>query len=358
MQLLELRIDHLRNILAAKLEPDTHLNLIYGKNGSGKTTLLEAVYLIATAKSFRSQQHRHLVHHDHSELTLFARVNQQQQRHQIGIAKSSQGTRLHIDGDTVQSNAELARLFACQLINQNSFQLIDAGPKQRRRFMDWGLFHVEPTFYELWKRYFHILKQRNSLLKQNKQAIAFSAWNEQLSLVAQQIDGLRNTYIEQFMPIFNEIYPLLGAQAGVTIEYASGWDTDQSLKATLEADFQQDSRKGFTRSGPHRADIQIKLNRHAAEQALSRGQQKILVAALQLAQARHFYLHSKQHCVLLIDDLAAELDTDHQAAFMQVLSSIGGQVFMTATDADQAIMKHWDSKKVFHVEHGNVKEVI
>lgn len=359
MYLRQLRIQHLRNIASANLEFDPSLNLIIGENGSGKTSLLEAIYLIGTAKSFRSQSHQHIIQGQSEYLLVFARLlDEAGQLTQIGIEKSHKGTRLHINSRPSQSSAELASHLALQLVNQSSFQLIDQGPRLRRRFLDWGLFHVKPRFFDCWKRYYHVLKQRNSLLKQHKPATQLDAWNLQLAQLADELGQYRHRYIEELTPIFVNYLQRLGNQQTISLRYSPGWNESRPFLDVLQEDRIRDSRKGFTHSGPHRADLGVFCENMTAEQRLSRGQQKTLVTALQLAQAEHLHRSTGKYCIVLVDDLAAELDSEHQRLFIEALADSGSQVFITATDADEAITALWPTKKVFHVKRGNFTEVV
>ena len=258
----------------------------------------------------------------------------------------------------MMEKAELARQLALQLVNQSSFQLIDQGPRLRRRFLDWGLFHVKPTFFECWKRYYHVLKQRNSLLKQHKPVAELGSWNLQLGRLAEELGSYRNEYIQELTPVFMTYLNRLGNQQPINLRYYAGWDEKKAFSDVLEADLEKDRRKGYTHSGPHRADLSILSDKQPAEQRLSRGQQKTLVTALQLAQAEHLQMTTGKYCIVLVDDLAAELDTEHQRLFISALAASGSQVFITATDADEAITSLWPSKKVFHVKRGNFSEVV
>jgi DNA replication and repair protein RecF len=126
----------------------------------------------------------------------------------------------------------------------------------------------------------------------------------------------------------------------------------------LTDNISKDRLKGFTNYGPHRADIFIRVNAQSAQTCISRGQQKTLVALMRLAQAMQFTEATKKTCVLLYDDLAAELDTQHRKLILSVLSSMDIQLFITAIDVSQIDLSAWKVKKKFHVEHGQLKDLI
>ena len=138
----------------------------------------------------------------------------------------------------------------------------------------------------------------------------------------------------------------------IDIEYKRGWPLDKELTDLLEANLQKERLKGYTYYGPHRAEVLIKVNGQSAQTCISRGQQKTLVALMRLAQAMQFSLVTDKSCVLLYDDLAAELDYTHRNMILSVLSSMDIQLFLTAIEKEQIDLSNWSDSKLFHVEHG------
>ena len=227
------------------------------------------------------------------------------------------------------TTSQLAYALPCQIFYSDLFQIIDAGPSVRRSLLDWGLFHVKHNYLPLWKEYKRVLKQRNALLKQHAPFAHFVPWDKQLSLLANQLHSFREEYFMQWELEFITVLTEL-CQLDCTINYYKGWDKKNSgkeLEQILLESFAADNQKTYTQFGAHQADILIEVNQNKAKQVLSRGQQKIILIALRLAQANLL----QQECLYLIDDLPAELDEIHQKKLMEYLAQRNGQYVITST---------------------------
>lgn len=326
--LTELNIHNLRNIATARLHFHPQLNLFYGENGSGKTSLLEAIYLLSTGHSFRTREISPLVREGESTLTVFARTSTNET---ISIQKAiAEPTQVKLNTQSCYSSSELAHFLPAQVFYQDIFQIIDAGPSVRRTLLDWGLFHVEQSYHSLWKNYRLVLKQRNALLRQNANAQQFIPWNKQLVVLAVELDKLRTSYFNQWLTEFQNILPKL-TDVPCSISYYKGWDrkeTGKDLETILQEQLSQDLNRQYTHSGAHQADILFDLSSKKAKKLLSRGQQKIVLIALKLAQANLV----RNQCIYLFDDIAAELDAHHFSRLVQLLPEIRGQIFLTVLD--------------------------
>lgn len=339
MSIAHLQITNLRNIQSARVNCHPHLNFIIGENGSGKTSFLEGIYLLSTGHSFRSREISPLISNGQSSLTMFAQTFE---NHQISVQKSLQEpTRVLIDHLPCASSSIMSRLLPVQLLYQTLFQIIDAGPGARRSVLDWGMFHVKQHYLTLWKEYKRVLKQRNQLLKQNAAQSYFIPWNKLLSDLAEELHLLRQNYFFELLPIFHSILAELST-IPCTLNYFKGWDkrkTNRSLLEILDANFEMDRARQFTQQGAHQADLFIETDNFSAKQALSRGQQKIVLIALKLAQT-HFL---SKPCVFLCDDVMAELDNFHQKSLLNKFYNTNGQFFITSTTELNLESKQIDS---------------
>ena len=166
MSLAELRIEDLRCIESAALEFSPELNLIAGENGAGKTSILEAIFLLGRGRSFRTRSSERLIRHGQAKLTVYGRTDDSPSR-QAGIEIAADGgTRARINGERRSIRLlELSAVVAVQAIDPEIHKLVDQGPERRRRWLDWLVFHVEPSFGVHWARYNRALKQRNAALR-------------------------------------------------------------------------------------------------------------------------------------------------------------------------------------------------
>jgi DNA replication and repair protein RecF len=351
MQLTGLELYHLRNIAQARLEPAAGLNVIAGPNASGKTSLLEAIYLLGRGRSFRTRCRDALIQGGHNEFMLRAELLQADSVHRLACQMSLSSRRIRFDGSDIKRSADLAHILPLQFINQQSLELVDRGPAPRRKFLDWGVFHVEPAFFTAWQRYQRVLQQRNAALRQRQPV---NHWNPEFVAAAEGLHGHRHAYLQAFEQAFIQTCALL-LDMPITLRYNPGWDTSQPLQTVLTTHLRSDQRRRFTQSGPHRADLLLQFDGQPAVERLSRGQQKLLVAALALAQAQLYSTRTGQACLVLVDDLTAELDVRHVKTLLDALLDTGAQLFVTVTDAGLLSDVKTASQRLFHVEQGRFR---
>lgn len=354
MPLETLSISHLRNITQAKLAFSPGLNLVIGANASGKTSLLEGIAVLAQGRSFRTHRIDQLVQYEQAGMTLVAKLLDGSRRHTLGFARERKKSIVKLDGAPLARTTDLIDLQALHVITPESHEILDHGPKMRRQYLDWGVFHVKPNYLSCWQRYHRVLKQRNHVLrvKGNRQAV--QAWDKQLVSEANTLHHMRQAYLEELTPFLQQFGEQL-LEMELEFKYRPGWSKDcEDFAHCLDKDYQVDIERGFTHSGPHRADISVTSNGLAVKQCLSRGQQKLLICAMYLAQVAL----SKRPGLLLIDDLPAELDPDRRARLLSAAADTGAQLFVTATEVNLIPTASWEEKKVFHVEHGEFHEVV
>lgn len=326
----QLNIHNLRNIESKELLFHPNFNLLYGDNGSGKSSILEAIYLLSTGHSFRTRENSALIRHGSDTLTLFARVHDGET---LSVQKSlQQPTKIQHNTMPCKRRSDLAKILPCQVFHQDIFQIIDAGPASRRMIIDWGLFHVEQSYHSLWKEYRQVIKQRSALLRQKARQADFLPWNTMLVELAHELDRLRCDYFKQWSDAFQTLLAQL-SNTRCNISYYKGWDkrnSGKSLNSILDDQFTSDLQRQYTQSGAHQADILFETPPSTAKHMLSRGQQKIILIALKLAQSQ---LLSKP-CLYLFDDVSAELDKSHLEQLAGVLNQINGQFFITAINKE------------------------
>lgn len=363
MSLCSLAICNLRIIECMELEFSSGLNFIYGKNAAGKTTILEAIHLLSTTRSFRTRKFSDYLRKGEGLVQVNGKVQWGSRQIPIGLRRNDAAIDMRADGAPLQRASALASWLPLQLIYSDSYLLVTGGPRLRRAFLDWGLFHMEPPFLQMWQRYEHTLRQRNTLLKQKKHRNSelmrlLKPWDHELSNVALQIHKLREAYVRQISEILPSFVEKTVGQHTFTLSYYPGWDTEKTLEHVLEQNLGQDLSRGFTHYGIHRCELFLKFDEHDARKILSRGQQKMAVILLSLAQIRLLQTKAKRTCLVLIDDLPAELDKEHRRNVLSLVRSMPVQVFVTAIDPESIVFDYWDTKKMFHVEQGYLREVL
>jgi DNA replication and repair protein RecF len=358
MSLLKLDIYGVRNIQHQSISLAPTLNFFYGENASGKSAILEAIFILGRAKSFRSVTIKPVINFQHNQLIVSAQVAQPYGLNStLGIQLDGKNMEIRINQQSSQKRSDLAYSLPLQLIHPKSYELLDTGPQLRREFLDWGVFHDEEKFLPAWRRYKKALSQRNVLLK-SKRFSQIDVWDKELVYYGTIVDSFRQQYILKFTPVFIEIARKFIAIDGIQLNPLSGWDTSRDFHQTLIDDLDKDLRYGFTHSGPHRGDFQLLIKQRLAKDFVSRGQLKLLVMSLKLAQVQLLMNETNKSGCILIDDFSAELDVNNRSKVLRYLAETGGQVIITATDADHfGDLSHIYNYKMFHVEHGSITPV-
>lgn len=347
-----LEIANFRNLESISFTPSPTINAVVGNNGSGKTSLLEAIYFLGTAKSFRTPHSKQAIQFGKENFVVFAKVASGAGISiPVGVSRDRDSIAIKISNQPVSSASTLASVLPVQLINPDVHKMLEEGPRYRRRFIEWGLFHVKPAYFQVWQECRHILKQRNAALKQNLSNREIEHWDALLCEKSQIITQLRKQYLDQLQPCIDQLLNRSDLLPRVEIHLSQGWAKNKTLEEVLVENLESDRSRGFTQYGPHRLDIVVMSHGVRAKEVVSRGQQKIVTAIMKLAQLELL----DQPGVLLVDDLPAELDLQFRQLLMDMIVEQNTQVFITATDENLLFhVEHASHRdlKLFHVEHG------
>jgi DNA replication and repair protein RecF len=359
----ELRLRNLRCLADAHLPLHPRFNLITGDNGAGKTSLLEAVYLLGRGRSFRTRRVEQLirsgatamgvsgaVHPGGSGPTDAQPLEAREQRVALQCDRD-RGVAAELDGRPIESLAELAALLPIQVIDPGIHRLIEEGPTVRRSWLDWAMFHVEPQFLMQWRGYRRALRQRNAALRSGADA---SLWDTELQRFGEPLTQARARLVEALQPAWRETLETLDA-APATMRFRKGWAGNVTVAECLSEHAPRDRERGLTTQGPHHFDVDLRIEGRAVRDTVSRGQQKLLGAAMALSMARLLSSRATGAPVLLLDDPAAELDGAHTQALLVAAEALDGQRIVTALRSEGSLTGPPDA--LFHVERGEVKQL-
>lgn len=360
MQLIELRIKDLRCIEQAQLSFGSGINLISGANGAGKTSIIEAIHLMGYGRSFRGRVRDGLIRSGASSCQVFIRwLEVRPGERQAGLSHTGNSWQAKLNGQNTSSLTELCAEIPIVSFEPGSHELIGGSAEHRRRYLDWGLFHVEHEFVQHWRRYARALKQRNSLLKSQGSSIMLEPWEREMASSGEIISRYRALYLEQLDIDFNhtvaQYLPELG-RANLSFTY--GWKrTELSLQDALMLSRQRDMAVGSTSVGPHRADWRVDYEHLPNKETLSRGQEKLTALACVMAQAENYAQRKLEWPVVCMDDLASELDVQHQEQVLSHLNQSKAQVILTATEPPAMLNKQIVVETMFHVKRGVVSRL-
>jgi DNA replication and repair protein RecF len=355
MRVKTLTINNLRNIESAQIELDSVLSCFIGANGAGKTSILESLVVLSKGRSFRSGQLSSLIGPTLAHFQVVSDVESStHDRHRLGMERGTQHWAARHNGEDVTQLSELTELLPYVLLEPSSYTLIDGPPDGRRKYMDWGVFHVEHAYLPMWRRYSRALKQRNAALRRAN-ADVIASLDPQFVDLGEKIHTARLAHTEMLVQMLTEIMPVFNnVLGGINIQYSKGW-SGESLSDSINASLQRDTDRGATGPGPHRADLTLTLDGAPAKDRLSRGEQKSLTAALLMAQAK-MICSSGDKPVLLLDDVASELDEAHLNNVLAAGKELGVQILLTGTELPAAVDASGLTYTVFHVEHGTVSK--
>ncbi len=343
------KINDFRCLREAELDFSPGFNLVVGPNASGKTSLLEALGYLGRGKSFRGASTGNLIRHGQQAFLLFGRVDGADRTRSVGVRNSRAGLEVRIDGENAGGSAALAAALPLQIIDPDVHNLVAGGPEQRRRYLDWVAFHVEPGHLATWRRFRRALKQRNAALKAETGADAIAGWDREFATVSAALDASRRRALERLEGhLVGFGRRLLDTE--LAFEYQQGWKKGLPLEAALADGLDRDRQHGATQHGPHRADVRVCYDERLAKKLVSRGQQKLLASAMILGATETAQAALQRPLLLLLDDPSAELDAHSLARLMAAVTDLGSQVI--ATSLEPGALGPPRGARVFHVERG------
>jgi DNA replication and repair protein RecF len=387
MSVTKLITRNFRNLNDLDINFHSKFNFFVGDNGSGKSSLLEALFYLGHGKSFRTSKSDALVCYEKVNFVISIKNNN---NCQLGISRNilTGETNIKIDGERHYRLSVLAKNIAIQIVTPESFKLFFGGPKERRKFIDLGMFHVEHDFSSQWKNFNRVLKQRNACIRLNNgtSKAMLSYWTEQFCELSIQVAQVRYEYTTALIKELDSWLAILlpDLKSRVTVQYLQGWPQKKDLIDVLLNHYEREANYGYSLYGAHKFDVKFLLDNQSLETQLSRGQQKLFLLALTFAQAKLIAQVNRVKPILLIDDIGAELDINSRRALSSALEQLNCQVLITAIESEvlQPFFDRFDAKdydrkhdscidsvltstdlssttklenyKVFHVKHGEI----
>lgn len=365
MFLSHLDISHFRNLQSVELFlPENGYCIISGPNGSGKTSMLEAIYTLSCGKSFRTTDSDQLIQNDAETFVLFGELGSPQSSNiHIGIQRDRGEKIIAKCAGKPAKFSEIARMLPIRILSPiESYTLINGGPEQRRRFLDWGMFHVKHFYWTELQKCHRIIKQKNAALKMRCSDEELMQWNRMLSEVSYSLDNLRCEYMARLNKIFDKYREKLAILKDVELKYLPGWQRQSTdLFTQLSTDSKQERLQGHCLLGPHRAEILLKSAHGLCKDQLSRGRQKTLAIALYLSQGELLFDETKKHPLYMIDDFSSELDNETQKLLIEALDPADKQVVITHLEQNHPLLENIDGVKYpikrYIINNGNIQPV-
>jgi DNA replication and repair protein RecF len=359
-----LAVEGWRNLEPLKLELGPKLSVLYGDNGQGKSNLLEAVYFLATLRSFRTSRLEDLIQRGHPAGRAKAAVEVVhrglERRFEVEIGAGGRTARL--DGKLVRGVAAALGAVSVVLFVPEDLLLPRAAPAARRRFLDMAVFNVERTYFAEASAFQKVLKNRNALLKRGAaDPVLLDTYDQELARTGARVVVRRRALVAELAPRFAAHFRALHSTLPVALRYRSDPDVavasdevdiEVRLRAGLAARRGVDERRRATSFGPHLDDLDIELAGAPARAHASQGQLRSLVLALKLAEMSHVEARTGDAPVLLLDDVPSELDPIRRRLLFEAIAPLACQTLITVTERE--IVPTFGERRDFQVRAGRI----
>ncbi len=326
------------------------MNLFIGPNGHGKTNLLDAISLGCQLRPIRPiKQNADLIQFGAPE----ARIETTFDFGTVSVQINSEGKKVRVNSKATRDSNVLADKVALVSFVPEDLGAITGGAAQRRRLLDQIAASLFPNYVLYYRQYERVLLQRNRLLKQPLiDLVELDSFTQVLAGAGGIIEKARLQALELIRPRFAGSLEALSASK-LSSELVYRPSSQGDLKLSLERMKNEERIRKTTLLGPHLDDMEISINDHASRYTASRGQARILVLALKIAQLQTVFLHRGLVPILLLDDVVGELDQNHAMQLLRAVEHLKAQTFITTTHLE-ALPTDWQSNNIFSIFDGNL----
>jgi len=389
MRLQWVDLDHFRNLERQKVELHPRYNLLLGRNGQGKTNFLEAVGYLGSLRSFRAAGRGEMIAHRESMCRVSGSVASGGMERALAFALTRKGRTQFLDDQKVNSPEEYLQALKIVHFIPEDVGLVGGSPSWRRRVIDRSVFEVTPHYVSEYRRYLLVLRQRNALLRKGGASTAeLKSWNNALASSGAVLVERRQQLIKNVTPVMEELGDRLGLGEGLGLEYIASHgrggageqlrdppaeegspmegpprdngSTERSILESLSGLAEKEARSGHTLAGPHRDNIIFTLGKESARVDLARygsqGQKRSAVLAFKLALAVIFHNTTGTWPLILLDDVASELDETRRKALGNIIRETRAQFFISTTGEEYMFLPA-EEGNIWMVEEGRLNQL-
>lgn len=360
MFIKNLLLKNFRNYEEELFEFSTEMNVLFGKNGQGKTNCAEAVFYLCTGTSPRTRRDKQLIRQGTDRAFISSDCQGMYGKTQISATITEGGREIKVNGNKITRNADVLGNMYAVFFSPQELRLIQDGPDERRRFLNVSVSQLSRPYFVALSRYNKILEQRNNLLKNRDLDVVYDTlpvWDAQLCKYAAVVAKKRSDYIKELAPLAEEAHAYLtDGKERLVISPERRYkgeeqDIEQKLFDDLVFNYERDIRLGFTASGPHRDDLDIKINGTDAKAYASQGQTRTAALSIKLAEVELFKNACGEPPVLILDDVMSELDLPRRKKLVGRCEGL--QTIITCTHAERVLYGKTTSKIM--IENGVIK---
>jgi DNA replication and repair protein RecF len=362
MKIQRIQIHSFRNIVSAELFPGERFNIIVGNNAQGKTNILESIFLLGTMKSFRMVKNADLITYNSPYAVVKGWGERDGIVREITLSISTSGKKAFVDQKPVVRPADFFGTINTVVFSPEDIAMIRGLPEMRRRYLDRAIFSGDTGYLSVHHEYFKILKNRNALLKKGETE-GLHVWTERLADAGARLMEKRESFIGEIQELFKEYYrsiaglnedAVLRYQSRITEKNRSRSSLCDALCQALIKNSSEELRRGTTLYGPHRDDLECRLNDKPLNHHGSQGEQRSFILALKMAEIEYLRKRWGNPPILLLDDMTSELDRNRSGNLMGFLKEKDMQVFITTTSLDTINLAGISNYSTFPVHDGKV----